>query len=283
MNRCLQWHLYIHDSYLEVARLAADRRTRLLEIVRRQGFASLPDLAGALEVSESTIRRDLAHLEQQGSTKRTHGGAFYTGPSPQMPHFRHRQESNWSKKKAIAAMAARMIDDADTVLLDGGSTTYELARLLSGRPLQVVTNSLPVANLFSSAPHVDLILIGGYVHTQSGVIYGDYANQMLESLRVRKAVISAAGVNDTGLYNSNHMVATTQRAMVAAAEELIVVADSTKFGHQSLAHICNLSEVNRMVVDHDLDTTWQKNIEEAGVQLTLADDLSTESKTSDTQ
>ncbi|MCA9262054.1 MAG: DeoR/GlpR transcriptional regulator, partial [Planctomycetales bacterium] len=145
----------------------ADRRNKLLELVRSQGFASLPDMAESLQVSESTVRRDLAQLEREGAARRTHGGAFYTGPSPAFSHFRDRQSQQWDKKKAIAAAAARLIEDGATVLLDGGSTTYELARLLTARPLQVVTNSLPVANLFSSARQVDLIVVGGYVHTRS--------------------------------------------------------------------------------------------------------------------
>lgn len=253
-----------------------DRRSKLLELVRRRGFASLPDLAEALKVSESTVRRDLAHLERNGGARRTHGGAFYTGPSPQLVHFQHRQGSQWDEKKAIARAAAEMIEDADTLILDGGSTTYELARLLATKPLQIVTNSLPVANLFSSTTTVDLIVIGGYVHTRSGAIYGPYADEMLKSLRVRKAVLSAAGINDKGLYNSNHMLATTQRAMVHSAEEVIVVADSTKFGHQSLAHICELNAIDRLVVDDGLDDSWKKQIQSLGIHVTLAPPIHTE-------
>jgi DeoR/GlpR family transcriptional regulator of sugar metabolism len=249
--------------------VTSERRSKLLEIVQRQGFASLPDLAGALAVSESTVRRDLVHLEHEGSAKRTHGGAFYTGPSPNLVHFRHRQAAQWDKKKAIAEIAAGLIDDSDTVLLDGGSTTYELAQLLVARPLQIVTNSLPVANLFNSAPNIDLVVIGGYVHPRSGAIQGDYAVQMLESLRVRKAVISAAGVHERGLYNSNLLLVNTQRAMIRAAEEVIVVADSTKFGHQSLAHICELREVNHFVVDNALSKDWRERITAAGAKLYL--------------
>ena len=88
--------------------LAEKRRNQLLELVRRQGFAPLPELAKALEVSESTIRRDLAHLEREGAAQRTHGGAFYTGPSPSVPHFELRQSTQWDKKRAIAQRRARL-------------------------------------------------------------------------------------------------------------------------------------------------------------------------------
>ncbi len=127
-----------------------ERRSRLLELVRSKGFASLPELMEELEVSESTVRRDLDYLEETGAAKRTHGGVFYTGPSPKLPHFDERQPAHWDKKRPIARGGSRLIEDGDTILLDGGSTTYEVAQLLVGRPLQIVTNSLPVANLFAS-------------------------------------------------------------------------------------------------------------------------------------
>ena len=111
-----------------------------------EGVCVAPDLATQLQVSESTIRRDLDYLEESGSAQRTHGGVFYTGPSPKLMHFDQRQESHWEKKRQIGEAAGKLIEDGDTMLLDGGSTTYELARVLVGRPLQVVTNSLPVAN-----------------------------------------------------------------------------------------------------------------------------------------
>lgn len=253
--------------------MVKDRRKQLLEIVRRQGFASLPDLAERLSVSESTIRRDLAHLEQNGHARRTHGGAFYAGPTPHLSHFRTRQSAEWDKKRAIAHAAQRLISQTDTLLLDGGSTTYELARLLTGRPLQVVTNSLPVANLFSSRPEIDLIVVGGYLHSTSGVLVGEYAEQMLDALKVRTAVISAAGVTDDGLYNANHMTAGTQRAMIRAADEVVLVADSTKFGHQSIAQVCPLNEIDHIVVDQGLDKSWAERMRDSGVNLILADSV----------
>jgi DeoR/GlpR family transcriptional regulator of sugar metabolism len=246
-----------------------DRRSKLLEVIRQRGFAALPDLAGELQVSESTVRRDLDFLEQSGVAKRTHGGVFYTGPSPKLAHFDTRQSLNWDKKRQIALEASRLIDDNDTVLLDGGSTTYELARLLVGRPLQVVTNSLPVASLFTTSES-DLVLIGGYVHSKTGVSLGPYANRMLESLNVRRAVLSVAGINERGGYNSNLLLVETERAMMNAAEEVIVVADSTKFGHTSLAHSFDLADIDILVTDHEISAEWNQRLTGAGVKLVIA-------------
>jgi len=251
---------------------ADDRRNRLLEFIRQRGFASLPALAQQLAVSESTVRRDLDFLEESGVAQRTHGGVFYTGPSPKLAHFDQRQSFNWDKKRRIAVAASRLIDDNDTILLDGGSTTYELAQLLVGRPLQVVTNSLPVANLFTSSENADLIFIGGYVHTKTGVSLGPYANQMLAGLNVRRAVLSVEGASERGFYNSNLLLVETERAMMSAADEVIVVADSTKFSHTSLAHLCNLTDIDVLVTDNELDATWRDRLAAADVRLVIAEE-----------
>jgi DeoR/GlpR family transcriptional regulator of sugar metabolism len=251
--------------------LPDDRRSRLLELIRLRGFASLPALAEELAVSESTVRRDLDFLEESGVAQRTHGGVFYTGPSPKLAHFDQRQSQNWDSKRRIAVAASRLIDDNDTVLLDGGSTTYELAQLLVGRPLQVVTNSLPVANLFTSSDSADLVLVGGYVHAKTGVSLGPYANQMLAGLNVRRAVLSVAGASERGFYNSNLLLVETERAMMNAADEVIVVADSTKFSHTSLAHLCNLADIDVLVTDDQLDATWRDRLAAADVKLIVAE------------
>ena len=250
--------------------LAEERRKRIVELVEARGFASLTELTETLGVSESTIRRDLDHLEETGQARRTHGGVFYVGSSPKLPHFSQRSPQQWEQKRAIARQAVRLIEDDDTVLLDGGSTTYEVARLLVGRPLQIVTNSLPVANLFASCANTDLILIGGYISPRTGVALGPYANDMISHLSVRRTVLSVGGVTERGFYNSNLLLVETERKMLDAADEVIVVADSSKFGHQSLAHLCDLQRIHRLVVDEQLPAAWQKRIREAGIQLTLA-------------
>jgi DeoR family transcriptional regulator, fructose operon transcriptional repressor len=248
-----------------------ERRSRLVEMIRQRGFASLPNLAETLAVSESTVRRDLDFLEESGVAQRTHGGVFYTGPSPKLAHFDQRQSLNWDKKRQIAVAASELIDDNDTILLDGGSTTYELAQLLVGRPLQVVTNSLPVANLFTSSGNADLIFVGGYVHAKTGVSLGPYANQMLAALNVRRAVISVAGINERGCYNSNLLLVETERAMMTSAEEVIVVADSTKFGHRSLSQLCELKNIDVLVTDHEIAADWRDRLAAEEVRLVVAE------------
>jgi DeoR/GlpR family transcriptional regulator of sugar metabolism len=251
--------------------LAEERRNRLLEIVRSHQFASLPQLVESLGVSESTIRRDLESLEEQGMTRRIHGGVLYAGAGVKVPQFESREPAQWDLKKAIARRAAALIDDGDTVLLDGGSTTYEVARLLVGRPLHVVTNSLPVANLLGSDSNSDLVLIGGNVCPRTGITRGPYADQMLSLVRVRKTILSTAAVSEEGFFNNNMLVVETERAMMRAGKEVIVVADSTKFGNQSLGPVCSLGTVDHVVVDAQLNDYWRGKLTSAGVNLVIAE------------
>lgn len=246
------------------------RRARLRELIRSQGFVSIPDLRAALDVSESTIRRDLDYLESEGEAQRTHGGVFSTGPTASMRLFEDRRAGQWERKRQIAIAASRLIENHDTLLLDGGSTTYELARQLVGRPLQIVTNSLPLANLFASSDQADLVLLGGYVHSRTAVSLGPYANQMLATLNVQTAVLSTAGVDQRGYYNSNLLLVETERAMMECADQTMVVADSSKFGKSSLARLCELKSVDTVVTDDGLDQRWQAELEQAGVRLIIA-------------
>jgi DeoR/GlpR family transcriptional regulator of sugar metabolism len=154
--------------------------------------------------------------------------------------------------------------------LDGGSTTYEVARLLVGRPLHVVTNSLPVANLFASDTNSDLVMVGGNICPRTGVAQGPLADQMIAALRVRKTVLSVAAVHEEGFFNNNLMLVETERTMMKAAEGVIVVVDSSKFGRQSLARLCGLDAVQTLVVDDGIDQRWRERLLAAGVDLRVA-------------
>jgi len=127
--------------------------------------------------------------------------------------------------------------------------------------------------LFASNATTDLVLLGGYVYPRTGVSLGPYANEMLARLNVRRTVLSVAGINDRGFYNSNLLLVETERAMMRAGEEVIVVADSTKFGHQSLAHLAALEEATQLVVDDGIGSEWKRKVEAAGVRLTIAPKL----------
>ncbi len=261
-------HTIIHKMMVNAQN--NDRRSRLLDLIRVRGFASIEEITREMGISESTARRDLGILEEQGSARRTHGGAVYSGGMPRLAEFGERRPIHWAAKRAIAEKAAAEIADGETVLLDGGTTTYEVARLLVGRSLQVVTNSLPVANLFASESRTDLVLLGGYVSPRTGVCLGPYANELLSRLHVTTTVLSAAGIDIDGLFNAHLLLAETEQAMLEAAGRVIVVADSSKFGRKSLTLVAPLDAIDLVVSDSGLSQSWHERITGAGPRLIVA-------------
>jgi DeoR/GlpR family transcriptional regulator of sugar metabolism len=251
--------------------LVPERRQRVLDLVSRQGFVKLADLAGTVGVSESTVRRDLDYWQKQNLLRRTHGGAVYVGEGGTLPALEERSGRQVAEKQAIARAAAARIRDGDAILLDGGTTTLEVARLLIDRPLQVVTNSLPIAQLFANSRITDLVLIGGYVYPKTGVALGPLSIRMMEDVHVHQTVMSAGGITAKGLFNSNMLLVESERRMMRCADEVVVVADSSKFGRQALAFLCPLSAVDTVISDAGVAAEHRRMLEEAGVRLVLAD------------
>jgi DeoR family fructose operon transcriptional repressor len=251
--------------------LAETRRRLLLDRIARQGFATLEELVKDVGVSESTVRRDLEALDLAGSVKRTHGGAVFAGEVRAMPALEDRQHAATAEKQAIGRATAALVEDGDTVLLDGGTTTYEVARALVGRPVQVVTNSLPIAQLLASSPQTDLILIGGYIYPRTGVALGPLAIATMQGIRVRTSILGAGGIVADGIYNSNLLLVETERQMMACGQEVIIAADHTKFGRLALARLCGLEELQRLVVDAGLPDEFRAVLAEAGIDVHIAD------------
>ena len=250
--------------------LAETRRRRLLDRIAQQGFATLDELVKSLGVSESTVRRDLEMLDLSGSIKRTHGGAVFSGEAHALPALEDRASTAALEKQAIGRLAAELVEEGESILLDGGTTTLEVAKALLGRSLQVVTNSLPIAQVLASSKDIDLILIGGYVYPRTGVALGPLAIETMKSIRVRKAILGAGGIMADGIYNSNLLLVETERQMMLCGQEVVIVADHTKFGKLSLAKLCGLNEVQRLVSDSALTASDLGFLEAGGVHVHLA-------------
>src|SRR5205807_1729439 len=181
------------------------------------------------------------------------------------PALEERSRSQIAEKRTIARAAAARIHDGDAVLLDGGTTTLEVARRLVGRPLQIVTNSLPIANLFASSRETDLVMIGGYVYPKTGVALGPLTVRMMEDIHVHQTILSVGGLTAKGLFNSNLLLVETERRMMRCADEIVVVADHTKVGRQALAFLCELSAIDTLIVDNQLTSGQRELIEQASV------------------
>jgi len=250
--------------------LVEERRQKVLDLLSERGFMALTDLASTLGASESTIRRDLDYWYEHGLIKRTHGGAFFQGENFNLPALEERSSKELVEKRQVAKTAAERIQDGDAILLDGGTTTLEVAKLLVGRRLQIVTNSLPIANLFASNPKTDLVMLGGYVFPKTGVALGPLTVRMMEDVHVQQTILSVGGITAKGLFNSNMLLVETERCMLRCADEVVVVADHTKIGRQALAFLCELSAVDTLIVDPALTVGQRELLEQSGVRVWLA-------------
>ena len=250
--------------------LVEERRQRVLDLVTERGFVALADLAKAVSVSESTLRRDLDYWHHQGALRRTHGGAIYVGDAATLPALEDRSSRQLEEKRAVARAAVARVRDGDTVLLDGGTTTLEVARLLVGRPVQVVTNSLPIAALFSNGREADLVLLGGYVYPRTGVALGPLTVRMMDEIHVNQTLMSVGGITPKGLFNGNLLLVETERQMMRCADEVVVVADHTKIGRPSLAFLCELGDVDTFIVDSGLTDQQRELLTAAEARLIVA-------------
>jgi DeoR family fructose operon transcriptional repressor len=250
--------------------LVEERRQRVLDLVSQRGFMALADLTRCVQASESTLRRDLDYWHQQGLVRRTHGGAIYVGDGQPLPALEERTAEQLDEKRAIARAAAARIHDGDAVLLDGGTTTLEIAKLLVGRPLQIVTNSLPIAQLFASDRETDLIMLGGYVYPKTGVALGPLTIRMLPDVHVHQAVMSVGGITAKGLFNGNVLLVETQRQMMRCADEVVVAADHTKVGRPALSFLCELDAIDTLIVDPGLTPAQRDMLSGAGPRLVVA-------------
>ncbi len=248
---------------------ADERRQQLADFLARRGFADLAVLVDALGVSLSTVRRDLSQLEEEGVVRRTHGGAVYVSDRFSALNYAVREAAAVEEKQAIGQAAAGLIADGETILLDGGTTTFQVARMLMTRSLQVVTNSLPIANLLSSAASIELIFVGGYIYPRTGVALGPIAQQALASLHFSKAIMGIAGITEDAFYNANMLMVDAERLMISSADEVIVVADSGKFGKRALAALCGWDMIDRVITDDRLDPRWHEVARRADVELSV--------------
>jgi DeoR family fructose operon transcriptional repressor len=233
--------------------LADERRLRILERLAQQRSVTVSELAEAFGASESTIRRDLDDLERQGLLRRTHGGAVAVDavasfePSLQEKDVRYPQE-----KQAIARAAAELVRPGDTVLLDAGTTTLQIARQLATLELTVVTNSVPIAMELSSTPQarVHLMLLGGDLRRTTGALVGPFAERMLADLHVDLLFLGANGLHaDRGVTTPNPLEAAVKAAMIRSARRVAVVADHSKVGQVSLVKVCDWDEVDLLITD----------------------------------
>ncbi len=214
------------------------QRVDLIEqYIREHKYADLHTLASRFSISLSTVRRALDELEAKGVLRRHHGGASLveTDELSREYDFIARDERQSAEKFAIAQAVAGLVQPGMTVILDGGTSTYAVARLLVAKRLQVVTNSLPIAGLFSEIGSLETIVTGGSIYNRLGVLVGPFCEQAFSQIHADIAILGGAGITEAGVWNHNALIVAAQRRMIAAAERTVFVLDRSKFGRKALS------------------------------------------------
>ncbi len=252
--------------------LAQERRQHIFKAIEASGVASVRDLAQRFDVSMITIMRDLQELEQEGLIRRVHGGAISVRGASYEPPFSARESQLSPEKQRIALKAVELIADGDSLILDVGTTTLEIARALKGkRNLTVLVTNLRAALELASQPAIQVIVIGGKLRSSELSMIGHLAEQTLRTFQVDKAFIGVGGVTVShGLTEFNFDEAGTKRTMIERARQAIVVADHTKFGKIMLTQVAPLSDISLLITGSELDEEQKHELEEAGVTLLLA-------------
>jgi DeoR/GlpR family transcriptional regulator of sugar metabolism len=248
---------------------AEERKHRIEAYLQRVEFASLEELSKHVEASVSTVRRDLSMLEAGGNLRRTHGGARIVAPKTDEFAFSSRDGHQLAEKEVIGKACAALIGANQSVILDAGTTVYHVARHLEEKAPQIVTNSLPIANLFASAGKVEVILSGGVIYPRLGVLVGPMTVEAFSKMRADVAIMSAGGITLEGITNSHALLIDIQRAMLKAAQKIIFCLDHTKFGRQSVSPLCGLDLVDAIVTDSQAPPELVDALRQRGVDVVV--------------
>ncbi|MEU4409990.1 DeoR/GlpR family DNA-binding transcription regulator [Streptosporangium sp. NPDC023963] len=251
---------------------AAERRQRILELVRANGAVSLRDLAQSVQSSEVTVRRDLRALEAEGLLNRHHGGATLPGELSREPTYSQKTQTAAAEKRAIADLAVSLVEDGDAIVVGAGTTTQDFARRLARvTELAVVTNSLLVAQALTDSPRVEVVMTGGTLRGSIHALVGSAAERSLAGLRVRRAFISGNGLTaERGLSTPNMQVASVDRALAAAAEEVVVLIDHTKVGVDTMVQTVPTEEITHLITDDEAPREVLDDLTGRGVRIHVA-------------
>ncbi|GIP34544.1 DeoR/GlpR family DNA-binding transcription regulator [Paenibacillus sp. J2TS4] len=249
--------------------LAAERKLKIIEYVRHHGVASVAKLAHEFDVHETTIRRDLAEIEQEGLLKRTHGGVIVEQLTNKEPSFTERSHIHLEQKMLIGKKAASLVEDGDHIIIDSGTTTLHIAKNIVQRSnVTVVTNDINVAAELRDAPGVKVIVTGGELYPSSYMLNGMFTDHVLESLHVSKAFIGTPAIHSKyGLMHPEAQLVTAKQQMIKSAQEVIVVADETKIGKLSLHTVAPNRAIHTLITGKEAPSYDIKQFYDSGINV----------------
>jgi len=248
----------------------AARQQRILELLQRDGHVRVPELSRQLEVSEITIRRDLTYLENKNFLERTHGGAISSRRITREINYSNRSDLELENKDAIGKKAAQLIEEGDTVFINGGSTTFHVFRYIARNNVKIVTtNAGAIGQVHNES--VDLIVAGGLYRPQYNTFGGNFTNEIINQVNASKAILGVHGISFRhGLTTPRQDAAETTKLMINRTRgEVIVVADHRKIGLVSDFVTSPVNRITTLITDRFLDENYRRDFEELGINVIL--------------
>lgn len=252
--------------------LSRARRQKILEWIQEEGSARVRELADAFSVSDVTIRQDLERLEADGHIAREHGGAYLRSAQQQVRAMALHHLVNMEQKRRIGAAAAALVEDGETIILDSGSSTTEVAaNLMERERLTVITNALNIALMLGALPSCDVHMPGGHFKAPTLSLSGDKSANYFEGLYVQKLFLATAAISiDAGLTYPALADISVKRAMIASAERVILVADSSKIARRSFTRLGGIELIHTLITDDGISEADRQGFIEAGLEVIIA-------------
>lgn len=254
--------------------LADERRREIVTLARREGRVAVEELVRRFNVSAVTLRADLRQLSAQGVLVRSYGGAMLPQEAGQEFSLAVKKSIHHAEKVRIGRAAAKLIRPHQTVILDSGTTSAEVARAIkraSISALTVITHALNIAQEFTDAPNISIIVIGGLMRHVSGSFVGPQAERMMRELHADHFFLGVDGIDpDIGLSTPDLLEAQLNRAMIQVSHEVTVVADSSKIGRRSLSVIGEITSARRLITDSEIDADAVNRFRKSGIEVIVA-------------
>lgn len=250
------------------------RQIQITELLHRDGSVRVKELSEIFNVSQETIRRDLALLEKNGFLKRIHGGAVLKERKQRLEiPVLFRAQKNIEEKKMIGKKAASFINDGDIIAIDASTTGLELTKHIKNKNITVITNSIPVSLELLSCENITVILIGGYLSKESVSLVGNFSESVLKDYHVDKFFFSCNGINlERGISEIHEEQALVKRVLISISDQLILIADHSKFGVKSLFRLCNITDIDCLITDNKVALEEIREINKMGIETYIAND-----------
>lgn len=252
----------------------SERHRVILSVIQSKPFVSVSELVELTQSSEATIRRDIATLHLKKKLRRVRGGAEAIAPMPVTSltgrPFALNASINIAQKRAIARAAVELCDEGDAIIINGGTTTFQMVHPLATRRMQVFTNSFPIAEHLLHHSKNMVMLSGGTIYREQNIVLSPFENDVTRNFYARRMFMGAQGVGPLGVMEQDPLIIQAEEKLIGQADEVVLLVDASKFSRRSALILCPLARIHTVITDDRIEDRAAAMLEDAGVKLIVA-------------